>query len=329
MKYGHGDCARRTRDVAPILVAPTADHYSDHIRPPKSPQPSGNWEFDGVGLAGALAEGRHRLGLSTRQLSRQAGISQPYVVALERSRTYALRNGSTPTIDVVARLAEALDIEPVDLFASALRRRGRHVLLVVEDDERSPLAHARTITQSSVDTWIWAATSEAKRLPESDAQHSIDLRRDGHHAYEPDRIARSLSHELEQLGGALGGRHVGLVFADTSDVMSRLDDPRTVISFEHRWAGVVTEAASAVGAHAAWNVCVYEIDALRVLAEPVEATLDLIRSHDAVWAPRGTHVKTGTGGARWILERLRPQKISRNAWRATIEPLIDDLALAA
>ncbi len=313
-----------------MLVAPTGDHYSDRIRPPqKLQQPTGNWEFDSVGLARAIIDGRHRLGWSTRQLARRAGISQPYVVALERSRTTSLPNGPTPTVDVVARLAEALDIAPVELFSATLRQVARHVLLVTEDDQRSPLEHARTVTQSRVDTWILAASSAGKQLAASVDQHSINLRRDRPQAYEPELIARSLSNELEHLGSALDGRHVGLVFADTSDVMSRLDDPQTVISFEHRWAEVVNAAASAVGAHAAWNICVYELQALRALADPIEITLDLMRSHDMLWAARGPHVKTAADGARRILEQLQPPGIARNAWRTTTKRLIEDLELAA
>jgi transcriptional regulator with XRE-family HTH domain len=313
-----------------MLIAPTSDHYSDRIlSSPKTCQPSGNWEFDGVGLARAIIDGRHHLGWSTRQLSRRAGISQAYVVALERSRTTALRKGPTPTVDVVARLAEALEIAPVDLFSAALRQVARHVLLVVEEDQQSPLEHARSVTQSKVDTWIWAASSPGKQLAGSDGQYSINLRRDRPQAYEPALIARSLSHELEHLGGALDGRHVALVFADTSDVMSKLDDPRTVISFEHRWADVVTEAASAVGAHAAWNICVYELEALRTLADPIEITLDLMRSHDTLWAAQGRHVRTGTDGARRILERLQPPGIARNVWRTTTKRLIEELEPAA
>ncbi len=313
-----------------MLIAPTNDHYSDRILPrPRTRQPSGNWEFDGVGLARAIRDGRHHLGWSTRQLARRAGISQPYVVALERSRTTSLPKGPTPTVDVVARLAEALEIAPVDLFSAALRQVARHVLLVVEDDQQSPLEHARSVTQSRVDSWILAASSPEKQLAASDGQHSINLRRDRPQAYEPELIVRSLSHELEHLGGALDGRHVGLVFADTSDVMSKLDDPRTMISFEHRWADVVTGAVSAVGAHAAWNICVYELEALRALADPIEVTLDLMRSHDTSWAARGRQVTTGADGPRRILEQLQPPGIARSVWRTTTKRLIEELALVA
>ena len=59
--------------------------------------------------------------------------------------------------------------------------------------------------------------------------------------------------------------------------MSGLDDPGTIFAFEHRWGEVVGAAATTVGAHAAYNVCVYEFDALAALAHPVDAVTDLLR----------------------------------------------------
>ncbi|CAB4881732.1 unannotated protein [freshwater metagenome] len=250
------------------------------------------------------------------------------MVALERSREAGNGSAPTPTVDVLARLAQALAMDARDLFAAALRPAGRHTLLVVEDHERSPLDHARAAAPT-VGTWVWAGTSRALTTASARGNHSINLRRNANEAYEPAVIAASLRHELQALGSELGGRQVGLVFADTSAVMSTLDDPGTIISFEHSWGHVVSRATASIGAHAACNVCVYELSALRALPDPVGATLDLIRSHDSIWSARHTTVTRAGPGARRILEQLRPSGIAATEWRTTVGRLIDDLAIAA
>ena len=277
-------------------------------------------------------QARQRLGLSTRDLSRIAGISQPYVVALERAGNSGLRRGHTPTVQVVARLSHALGCEPAALFSAALRRVGRHALLVVEDSERSPLELARHATDAAgggADIWVVAGSSHATRGTTGVEHRLIQLHRDSPHTYEPAVIASSLRDELQRLGPELDARNVGLMFAETSSVMSALDDPLAVIEFEHQWGEIVGAATATVGAHAAWNVCVYEIGALKSLDEPVDAALELLRSHDTLWASRRSEVATGASAARRILGRLRPASFTRAAWRTTSEHLIEGLGLVA
>ena len=177
------------------------EHYSDHIVTPRtSNRHRVSWEFDATALASTILRARQRLGLSTRELSRIAGISQPYVVALERARNSGLRQGPTPTVEVVARLAHALGCEPATLFAAALRQVGRHVLLVVDDAERSPLEYARQATRPGPDTWVLAGLSPAIRGAAGAGHRSIALHRDSRREYEPANIASSLRDELQRLG---------------------------------------------------------------------------------------------------------------------------------
>ena len=315
------------------MVSPINDHYSDRIVTPRESIPDqSSWEFDATALAARIVQARQRLGLSTRDLSRNAGISQPYVVALERARSSGLRKGPTPTVQVMARLSHALGLDPAVLFSSALRRVGRHALLVVEDAERSPLEHARHVTQvthGGPDTWVVAGSSPDARGTATAEHRSIQLHRDSPKGFEPAMIAASLRDELQRLGPELDARSVGLVFAETSHVMSALDDPVVVIDFERDWGDIVTGAATAVGAHAAWNVCVYEIDALKALNDPIDSVLELIRSHDTLWAARRSEVATGASAARRILGLLRPASVTRGAWRTTSERLIEGLDLVA
>lgn len=292
------------------------------------PSQTNPWEFDAVAFARALVAGRQRHGFSTRELSRRAGISQPYVVALERAATDPAAATPTPTVDVMARLADALGHTPRSLLDLAVRRKGRHVLLVLEDDTRSPLTQVNRACGHDHLRWIWAASSPGEPRPRA-AAHHIDLRRSRARAYDPHAIARSLEHELAELGDALQGEQLGLVFAETSAVMAGLDDPGVIIRFEHAWHDVVTSATDGVGAHTVWNVCVYELEALVGLGNPVDATLDLIRSHDAMWLGRRDTVLSGGDAARRALQHMRPHHVGRADWSQEVDALVAGLDLAA
>ena len=292
------------------------------------PSRTNPWEFDAVAFARALVAGRQQHGFSTRELSRRAGISQPYVVALERAATDPTAATPTPTIDVMARLADALGRTPHSLLDAALRRAGRHVLLVLEDVSRSPLTHVHRACGDDRLRWIWAASAPDEPRPRA-AAHHIDLRRNRARAYDPQAIARSLEHELAALGDAIHGEQLGLVFAETSAVMAGLDDPDVIIRFEHAWHDVVTSATDRAGAHTAWNVCVYELEALIGLGNPIDATLDLIRSHDAVWLGRRNTVLSGADAARRVLQHMRPDLVDRDDWSQEVDTLVDGLDLAA
>ncbi len=337
MNTGHGDHATRRGGAATVAVLadPTSDHYSDRIDLERnSNQLHGPVELDARLFAQAIVGARVRRGWSTRELSHRARISQPYVVALERSRETRRGSGSkpavpNPTVDVLARLAHALGIDAVQLFASSLRPTGRHALLVVDGSRRSPLEHVQRVVPAGVERWVCADSGGNGPGPSSHGHHSINLRRSGRQPYEPSVIARSLGRELDAIATDLDGHEVGFVFGETSAVMSRLADPHAVISFEHEWAEVVSGAAANVGAHAAWNVCVYEISALRALAAPVKAAVDLMRSHDVIWAAERSTIADGTAAARTILGRLRPPDIASTAWRTRVDHMIADLGLVA
>jgi transcriptional regulator with XRE-family HTH domain len=310
--------------VPALSVVVTVDHYSDRMAAPRNPRsPDGPVEFDPVAFARALLSGRRRLDWSTRDLAARAGISQPYVVALERAAAHPARPGRTPTVDVVARLAHALGFDAAELFSRSMRNAGRHTLLVTDDAQAAAVQVARRRVGRGLDAWVVARTGGT-----DDDILAIDLRRSAGH-YRPAAITAALGDELRRLAPAVEGRHIGLVFAETSAVMSNLDDPATIFDFEHRWGEVVGSAAAAVGAHAAYNVCVYESDALAALAHPVDAVVDLLRSHDEVWSARHGRLTTGAGAARQVLGRLRPAGHGASAWRHTVDDIINDLGLAA
>ncbi|MEY4173291.1 MAG: Helix-turn-helix domain [Actinomycetota bacterium] len=295
----------------------------------RNPQPivPSNWEFDGAGFARVIAAARIERGWSTRELARRACISQPYVVALERSRESTAERTPTPAVDVVARLADALGIDPADLLSAAVRRSSRHVVLVLDSDHRHPLSHAREFAGHDDSQWVWAS-SQSSGVPRA-ANHHIDLRRERSGDYRPADIARSLHRELHDLGQHIAGRRLGLVFPETGAVMATIADPTTVLEFERGWGEVVADAAVAAKSHAAWNVCVYDVHVLRGLDEPVAAFLELVRSHDTVWSAGRRHRKVGADAAFHVLERLRPSGADTADWSAHARQLVDSLDIAA
>jgi transcriptional regulator with XRE-family HTH domain len=63
-----------------------------------------------------LRSARHARGLSQEALADEAGIDRGYISALERARYSA-------TIDVVGKLAKALDVDPGTLLQRSARQR--------------------------------------------------------------------------------------------------------------------------------------------------------------------------------------------------------------
>jgi transcriptional regulator with XRE-family HTH domain len=293
------------------------------------PRAPGAWEFDAIRLARTIADGRASQGWSTRELARRADLSQPYVVALERARHGAPGRSPVPTLDVVARLADALGMDPLELTRLALRPAGHHVLMVVDNDRRSPLALASQAAAVAPDQWVLASSADDPRRDTQVGHVGIQLHRDGYGTYDPEAIAATLRSELEERRAELSGQHLGLVFADTSTAMSALSDPQVVVDFERHWHAEVTAAVRDLGAHAAWNVCVYAAAALKALPDPVASTVDLLRSHDVVWAAHHRGVLTGSDAAHRVLNRLRPAGRSQSSWRSMTDDIVAGLGLAA
>ena len=260
--------------------------------------------------------------MSTRTLARLAHMSQPYVVALERARAPGVKPGPTPTIDVTARLAAALRIEPEALMRCALRRRGAHVLLVIDESVRSPLdvvaGHTTSTTQ-----WVLAGARAGSNAMTRRHHRSINLRRDGCSGYDTEAIAAALNRELASLCAGQPEEAIGMVFADTSAVMSALDDPTPLLDFERDWADVAARAAWQAGTHATWNVCVYQVEALRQLADPVATSLDLIRHHDDIWVSTGARFAHGRAGRLRMLHHMKPAGSGVAEWRQTSRQLLD------
>ena len=297
--------------------------------------------FDPVRFAQLLSDRRHQLGLTTRQLAHRANISQPYVVALERSRhgVDAKRNGNispSPTVDMIARLAKALQMNAQDLFSLAIRPAGKHILLLMEDNAMTSLERARNASKRSASNktenpqeWLCAG-GQADRTNRKDQDYlSISLHRDINNAYKPKAIATSLGKELSRHQAKISGSDIGIVFDETSLLMNHVNNPMSIVEFEHDWSRVVTDASQSVGAFAALNVCVYRIDNLLELHNPAEVAQDLLRSHDNVWSARSKSVITGAVAAKRLLSLVRPKNVSVINWSAHTNTVIRELQFSA
>ena len=304
-------------------------------------QKNESFVFDAVRFAQLLTQRRQLLGLTTRQLAKRANISQPYVVALERSRNGldANRTGAmspSPTVDMIARLATALRMSANELFSQAVRPAGKHVLLFMEDDMMTSLERARTastksatLTDRTPQEWLCAGGPIDHDTHKGHNCLSINLHRDINNAYKPKAITASLCNELSRHQANISGSDIGIVFDETSSLMNHVNNPMSIVEFEHDWKHVVSDATQAAGAYAAWNICVYRIDNLLRLHNPAEVAQDLLRSHDNVWSARNKSISIGNTAAKRLLTLMRPKNVSAKGWSAHTNAVVQELQLSA
>jgi transcriptional regulator with XRE-family HTH domain len=285
--------------------------------------PSGRvpWNFDARGFGQQLRKRRRSLGYSTREVARRAGVSQSYVVALEGSRSSRDVTGPSPTIDVLAGLASALEIEPWALLEPALRRAGPHVLLVVEDDGEGLFDAARSAIRD-VDLWVSAGR---RRDPDHPRPH-LSLCSGTGDRYDRDQVAAGLQADLAALNPLVDGRRLGLVFSEREEVL--LAATEDVLEIEQVWSAMVGRAVWSAGAHPAWTLCVYELDVLQRMGDPVAASLDLMSSHDRVWTTKRRTVHRGRTACTRVLRPMRPPGTRADHWREVCARHIDRLAAA-
>jgi transcriptional regulator with XRE-family HTH domain len=277
------------------------------------------WHFDARGFGRALRERREELGYSTRDLAHLAGVSQSYVVALEGSRSSRDAAGPSPTIDVLARLASALGTEPAALLAPSVHRSGPHVLLVVEDDGASLFGVAKSFA-ADVDTWVTAG----HRRDTAEADHHIALHLDASGPYDHGEVALAIDHGLATLSPVIDGQRLGLIFSEDPSVL--IEETAAVLDAEHDWSAMVSRAACSAGARSAWNLCVYELDVLRQMTDPLAASLELIRSHDTVWTTSGSSLHRNRAASMRLLQHLRPPRTSAEHWRQICTKQLDRIS---
>jgi hypothetical protein len=240
--------------------------------------------FDGRKLAGVLLAERRLRGWSSRELARRAGVSQSYVIALER----AARPGAVsaearvPTIAVLVELAEALQWTPMTLLARCLSFAQRHALLVY-DRGIDPVAAAQSAITAggfvAPDGWLATSVSPLTThridLHPSAANQAADLA-----PYDPVAIANALSEELTARAGSIG--ITGLVVTQQSAALGRSSEAPVVLDFERRWPDIVARQAAATDLCITWNVCAYLSDDV-VQASSNVVTEALVATHDLIW----------------------------------------------
>ena len=237
---------------------------------------------------------------------------------------------------MITRLATALRMSANDLFLQAVRPAGKHVLLFMEDDMVTSLERARAASLKSAEAtdktpqeWLCAGGSTDHVTHKGHNCLSINLHRDINNAYKPKAITASLSNELSRHQANISGSDIGIVFDETSSLMNHVNNPMSIVEFEHDWKQVVTDATQAIGAFAAWNICVYRIDNLLSLHNPAEVAQDLLRSHDNVWSARNKSITTGNTAAKRLLTLVRPQDVSAKSWSAHTNAVVQELQLSA
>ena len=96
-----------------------------------------------------------------------------------------------------------------------------------------------------------------------------------------------------------------MVFSETPSVLLGATD--TMLALEHEWCDLVSESVRAAGAEPAWNLCVYELEVLQRMADPVATGNDLISSHDTVWCSRGSSLLRDRAAASRLFDLLQVQ----------------------
>lgn len=286
------------------------DHYSDRMRDDHDPHAERMCVFDGAGLAHTISRLRHEAGRSTRDVAAHAGISQAYVVALE-SACRPGRHGPTPTIEVIARLAHALGVHHHDLVDVALRQPGNHVLCVVDRPGIAAVAASLPLVDDRAD-WVWVGGRGARAARRSGTVlRHIDLGARHAERYDADAVAGALCREIAGLPAADDDAAVGLVFADSSAIMSAMPDPDTMLELEHDWGHIVARAGWSAGRQVAWNVCLYELDTIRTRDDPIDVVNSLARTHDEVWFAARSGVMHGSAAELEVMRRLGPHRPGR------------------
>ena len=224
------------------------------------------------------------------------------------------------------RSASALGLIPTDLFHGGLRRTSTHVLLVVDDLRKPTMPSVFRAAPEGTERWLLVGSNAS---PADGAHHTFDLEHGRRKTYEPARIEQSLRRQLGQIGDDLHQRGIGFVFDETSSAMQKFHAHDAVVAFEHSWADVVDGAASSVGGHCTWNVCVYALDHLLALPDPFATTVELMRTHHTTWSAQRQQVDTGRTAARSVLQRLKPFDMSHHDWTAQVDRTVDEISFAA
>jgi transcriptional regulator with XRE-family HTH domain len=283
---------------------------------------------------------RTRLGLSARALASKAGISPAYVTAIETGRNPATGRPPAPSIQVVRRLAAALDLDASDLLdqigAPATGAGHEHVLLYcLGRSHGGVLALVDRLFGSGVDHWLYIADPREHEVVDLDGRVAVTRWELGAFPYEahhlePSAVLTALDGAVRSLSPAQAGRRVGIASADSSAVMRWVQDAAAEVALERTWHRHVNEACIRhLGTQAAIDVCVYDhedIQALGLTIDHMATALSLIQDHDQVFVWDDGETISGPLAIRRILQCARPAGVSPNAWTTLTDAAAETLA---
>jgi len=250
-----------------------------------------------------------------RDVASRAGISQPYLVGLERALREPDRAIPMPSVDVFTRVVEALGLDPVETYSAVIGGHGDHVLVVTDGtDGVRALERLRREWGAAVDEWIWFGDDGRDR---SAGMRRMSLRTLREPTYVPERVEAALRNRLRRARPSLQGRRLGMVFADTGALMARFGNADTIADFEDRWLRVAAHASARAGASAVVNACGYDLAHLREIEDPAGTLQRLVEAHTAVWLADARGVRTGARAVAELRGRVGRAGRARRGPRRT------------
>jgi transcriptional regulator with XRE-family HTH domain len=278
-------------------------------------------------LGRRIRDQRKKLGLSTRAVASQAGISPAYVTSIELGRNPSTGRPPVPSIQVIRGLATALELDVVQLleeFNTPSAPEDQHVLLYCLDrPSDGVLATVDRLFGSDVDHWLYIADPRDPQINDLDGRATVVRWQLGSFPYvthhlDPNALVAALNDAVRSLAVTHAGRRVGLAIADCSAVMRWVQNAATEIAFERTWHRHVQDAwATHLGTPAQSDVCIYnddDMEALGLTIDQVATALTLVREHHRVFVlDRGEAISSSPAISR-ILQRAQPTSVSTTAW---------------
>ncbi|UGS35620.1 helix-turn-helix domain-containing protein [Capillimicrobium parvum] len=273
---------------------------------------------------------REQLGLSMRAVARAAGVSPSYLGSIESGRNPATGRAPLPSVRVLVRLADALELELDGLLAAvgvgAPPAGAAHTLLyVMAPRPLNVVEHLVRLHGDTTERWI--LIPDPREPAPSAADDRVLLRCSwpvGADPYpdrmlDPQRVVNALDRELRAAAARAGSARVGLAIADCSAVMRWVTNPETEIAFESRWVEDVERGfAATLGRSPTANVCVYhhdDIEALALQVDPLGIGLALLRAHTTIAVvDRTGRLRAGAPAAELMLTALKPAGVSTETW---------------
>jgi hypothetical protein len=267
-----------------------------------------------------------------RDVSREAGISPAYLVALEHGHNPTTGRPPTPSPRIITELGRVLGIDRSVLLdlASTPPPTSAHVLLYQTGPaSASAMDAARLLFAGRVDGWVEivppgvAARASSARDILARAQGPLGVWGDEKRSFQPEEALGSLEGVLRHARRLSDIPRLGFVFGANSDGLRTIDNPEALLTSEVTWERDVGNLCRhLLGVEPLANICVYrepDLCGLSAQLTPLTAAVRLIETHPhvAVQEPEGS-ITTGLAAVERILAAARPAVTSRDTWMALV-----------